>query len=380
MLLQLVVIVLLAHLAVLSYSQVATPVFPTYNFSEFDQFYRIPLLKHTPTLPELIKRGSIGYHHDACFMGTNQAAHGTNRVIENFSNVTELREDPYFLWGKTYWIHDYLHVGHVHYDIVMMQLLEVEKIDRIVMQRAVCHGILCAGIGTMESFYKGYFAALFEAFGQPNIPVYLRWTGRQQTLDPMYFSAHTPDNFYKPTDPAMLKPLEVRGSQCFEKVFRRVDTHFGEINVLGPTAVQKFKAAAYALIKEPPLLTTYFDLDEPFRITFSYRGPQASRHIENLDEFIGQLKSTFPAPKYALRIFNNSDPHNDYKMQMRAVAEANVVITNHGAFEGNMIYMKNSRYSSCFLWLCILRSILLVLNEFSNIYFQYTCYFFYLVF
>jgi hypothetical protein len=29
-------------------------------------------------------------------------------------------------------------------------------------------------------------------------------------------------------------------------------------------------------------------------------------------------------------------------MQMRAVAEANVVITNHGAFEGNMIYMKNS--------------------------------------
>jgi len=39
---------------------------------------------------------------------------------------------------------------------------------------------------------------------------------------------------------------------------------------------------------------------------------------------------------------NNSDPQLDFQTQMQAVGEAHVVITNHGAFEGNMIYMRNS--------------------------------------
>ena len=43
-----------------------------------------------------------------------------------------------------------------------------------------------------------------------------------------------------------------------------------------------------------------------------------------------------------LRTMNNGALSNTAEMQLRAMAEANVVITNHGAFEGNVIYMRNA--------------------------------------
>jgi hypothetical protein len=320
--------------------QIATPVMPCYNTSMFDSFYSIPLMKTTPTLEEFIKRQSVGYHHDACFRGTHKVSDGHNAVIENFSNVTELRSDPNFLWGTTYWLNEFLHVGHVMYDVALIQLLELVKIDRIVLQRAVCHGMLCAGIGSMESFYKGYFAAMFSAFNQPMIPVYLRWSGRETAVTPMYFSAVTEDNYYNMTDPIRKVPIQLNSIMCFEKVFRRTDTNFGAKNVLGPTAVEKFRESAYKLITKPPLLRTKFVRDAPFRILLSYRGPQASRHIENIDILISLLHKNFPLPSYEVHTLNNSNPQLDYKTQLRAVAEAHVVITNHGAFQGNMLYMR----------------------------------------
>jgi hypothetical protein len=40
------------------------------------------------------------------------------------------------------------------------------------MQRAICHGTLCAGLGVMDSFYKAYFASLLAAAGQPNVRLF----------------------------------------------------------------------------------------------------------------------------------------------------------------------------------------------------------------
>lgn len=61
-----------------------------------------------------------------------------------------------------------------------------------------------------------------------------------------------------------------------------------------------------------------------------------------MEYFISHLRQEFPEPDYRLRLMNNSDPQLDFQTQLQAVAESHVVITNHGAFEGNMIYMKNS--------------------------------------
>lgn len=61
-----------------------------------------------------------------------------------------------------------------------------------------------------------------------------------------------------------------------------------------------------------------------------------------MDEFVSRLQKKFPTPKYELRLLNSSDENLTFQVQMQAVAQSHVVIANHGAFEGNMIYMRNS--------------------------------------
>jgi hypothetical protein len=92
-----------------------------------------------------------------------------------------------------------------------------------------------------------------------------------------------------------------------------------------------------------PNLTTYFkSINPPYNILFSYRGPKASsRRIENLDETVAVLKNAFPSDEYNWILYNNSDPYTTWETQVEKVGNAHIVITNHGAFEGNMIYMRN---------------------------------------
>lgn len=105
--------------------------------------------------------------------------------------------------------------------------------------------------------------------------------------------------------------------------------------------MQRFKQTAFhASAFNPPLRLT-FSLRTPFTILFSYRGPSGTRHFANNDEFISILSKSFSSPEFNLKCVNNSDSRVLAEDQIRWVAEANVVITNHGAFEGNLIYMRN---------------------------------------
>jgi hypothetical protein len=167
--------------------QIATPVDPIYDLSVVPAQYKTPLVPDDITWEGLKARKALRHLDDACQVGAHRATHGNNRLIFNFPNVSELHADPNFLWGTTYWVNDYLHVGHVHYDIVLIQLMQLTKIDRIVLQRTVCHGSLCKGLGVMDSFYKAYYNAVMEAGGQPNVPVYLRWDSSHD-VQPIYFS------------------------------------------------------------------------------------------------------------------------------------------------------------------------------------------------
>ena len=153
------------------------PVRPFYNLSDVPlMFEGGQLVSDTVTIEELVHRKAVADLRQACMVNADKAVHGNNRIVMNFPNITELQSQSNYLFGTTYWINDYLHVGHVIYDIALMQVLQLVKVDRIVMQRAVCHGSLCNGVGTWDSFYKGYYAAMMEAAGQPDIPVFLRWT------------------------------------------------------------------------------------------------------------------------------------------------------------------------------------------------------------
>lgn len=328
---------------IVGFAQVAPPAKALYNLSQAIELFESFPPYHAETLEEMSQRGALDSFKYVCFTKAAESAHSGNAVKDATFNKTLVEADPSFLVGTTYWMNDYLHVGHVHYDIGLIAAVQATKIDRIVMQRAACHGTLCVGVGSVDSFYKGYFASLLLAAGQIDTPVYIRFEGRTKNVIPLTFSTDPKKDYYNETamKNAWSSPIKLEHKMYFQDVIRRSNLHYGAIGAVSAEAVQKFKKAAYSLVNDPPL-PTYFESGPPYTILWAYRGNKASRQVQNFDEFVHHLHTTFPAPEYQLRLLNTSDPYLRFDTQLRAVAEAHVVIANHGAFEGNMIYMRNS--------------------------------------
>jgi len=326
-----------------TFGQVAPPEAAIYNVSDTYRLFTSPPPEKAETIQQMVARGAMHYYNYICLTSADSPEHSANNAIDASFNITHVRADPAFVPGTTYWINDYLHVGHVHYDIGLIAAAQAVPLDRIIMQRAACHGTLCAGIGTVDSFYKGYFAAVLIAAGNLDVPVYTRFDHNRKVA-PFKFSTDPKTDFYNTTamDGAWSKTMLLHRRMYFERLMRRTNLHYGAVGAVSAEAVQRFKAAAYGLIPCTPPLTTYFEKEGPFKILFAYRGNKASRQIENMDEFVGRLRTKFPSPTYQLRLFNTSDPYLTFATQLQAVAESHVVIANHGAFEGNMIYMRNS--------------------------------------
>jgi len=324
-------------------AQVADEEYPVYDhrlFAEVGRFMKgtFPVPDDVPLL-ELKRRDVAQPFNFTCMNRCHLKTDHINDVFD-FGKVEEMplhSSNAGFLPNTTYWINEDLHVGHVHYDIVLMQVLHTQKVDRVVVQRTICKDRLCAGLGVVESFWKAYFAALFESAGQPNVPVYVRWTNSDSDVKPLFFSARSPDLYNKTAIkqlPPALQQFKLPQLMCFDSVTRSGKKHqYGSRAQVSVRAVQRFKAAAYKMAFSPPLSLS-LSPDPPYRILFSHRGPRATRHISNLEEVIRALHEAFPRPIFELRIMNNSLPSLDWQSQLTAMAESHVVITNHGAFEG----------------------------------------------
>lgn len=371
------------------HSQIADPVFPIYNLSLVPSLFSHYPVVDGSSVEELVRTKVLDHHNRICLSNTNTAVHCVNRV----RGFPEEVSFPAYLPNNTYWFNEYLHVGHIHYDIVLMQLLATTSVDRIVLQRTGCFSTLCHGIGTIESFYKGYFAAVLEAFNQSHVPVYMRFTHRSREVDAYYFSAHTENFYYPDGSPPGHNPypkIELQGLTCFDDVYRRAAPNYGATALLSPKTVQRFKQTAYNMLNKhyerfggpaitgdrafsyfnnrdllrhsasansvsssgvgghsiKPLtyqpLTEHFTGQPPYRILLAYRGIGSTRYISNLDTFVQSLATFFPAPTYEIALLDTSSGRLTFQEQLHAVASSYVVLSNHGAFEGNMIYMRNS--------------------------------------
>ena len=285
-------------------------------------------------------------HNNSCLTGTLRPNNNRNAVWANNDKLPAIN-------GTTYWINDWLHIGHVHYDIVLMQALHKTKIDRIVMQRPMCHKAnavsLCQGIGSFVGWYAGYLNSILEAANVSHVPIYMRrW--KDDPWLPVYLSSKmlastAGSSFVLPSNQShsASASLAVKDLTCFERVLRR-NYHFdktkqnGAVPCSSSQAVQRFKTAAYQPFKIP------YGLPESNAapiILFSYRSqPAANRIVTNQAEFVNYLQRAFPAPKFDFRLLNSSIPDLTFEVQLRAVATAHVVITTHGAFEVNMIFMQ----------------------------------------
>jgi len=308
-----------------------------------DGLFVKPLYEDVSSFKELLETKSILEHNNTCLTNVFRPGDSDNKALSNIEKLPAIN-------GTTYWLNDWLHIGHVHYDIVLLQALQTVKIDRIVLQRPNCHKAnavsLCQGKGSFSGWYAGYFTAILEAANATHVPIYMRkWKG--EDWKPVYFSSRAAPNFVMPNSsyPTSFptSSLDVRELTCFERVLRRNvylpgKIKFGAVPSVGAQAVKRFKMAAF----RPFSIKHYFpDTEGPLTILFSYRTSPALRVIENQHEIIAALKLNFPPPIHRVITLNNSNPDLGYEAQLRAVSSAHVVITTHGAFEANMIFMLN---------------------------------------
>lgn len=183
---------------------------------------------------------------------------------------------------------------------------------------------------------------MMDGSPQPRIPIYVRWSWQEKNMKPLYLNSTAPEYYADPNENEKHPNIILTHQKCFERVIRRnTGCHTCFYPSVSASAVTKFKETAYKLVKTSPSPIHQFDTSVPIEILHAYRGPMASRHIDNILHMQDLLLSFFPSPKYKLRSINTSNNTRWFYDQIDMVARAHVVITEHGAFQSNVIYMRN---------------------------------------
>ena len=134
--------------------------------------YASKSVKSEVSLKELEARKHFDVNEDYCLSGAGNPL-GIPRLGKEiwFPQGQEKRE---MLQGTTYWVNDFMAVGHMMYDVHLLQLLNSTRIDRIILQRAPCAtSDLCQGRGTFTTFFKGFYSAMIEAAGSQHTQLYV---------------------------------------------------------------------------------------------------------------------------------------------------------------------------------------------------------------
>ena len=314
------------------------------------------MLQSEPEVPEnatvelLVERKKLEALEWGCLFNTDKPGHSKNKWHAIDTNKSEALKDPNFFRGTTFWINEYMSVGHMMYDIALLQTLQTIKIDRIILQRAACISPnQCLGVGMFDSFFKGLYTAMIDAYHE-EIPLFLRWAWQSRDMKPLYLSSKVIDNEITVPLERRHPSFHLKSITCMERVIRnpmRCTSCFH--NSLSSSAVIKFKQVAYNLIKAENIHETkytsplihYFKKDAPIAVTLAHRGVTASRHIANLPYLISQLQQSFLAPEYVFNVFDTTNMTRGYAEQLNIVAQSQVIIAEHGAFQSNIIYMRN---------------------------------------
>eukprot|EP01036_Dinobryon_divergens_P031721 gene31722-41172_t len=248
-------------------------------------------------------------------------------------------------------------IGHAQYDIVIMEALRYANISRIILQRSPClTPLLCHGIGTWKAWYAGYYAAMINAF-RPGIPIYIRW-GRTAILTAHYLSVNETsgivDEEVRENDTISL----VSTNQCFETVWRRTECAACVQSAVSLSTARLFYQSAKKLIANRGdifkyAITSTESSTSTIRILHTYRSANSSRHIKNADTLQLFLSSAFntstntspsstnsTTTKPSIAFLSLPTPESNYQEQIQMVSSADILITEHGAFQSNMVFMR----------------------------------------
>ena len=176
-------------------------------------------LSDNSTFDELVAHNLLLSFQLGCLSNTNRPDNTINRWLP-WDKSWDMTSDTNFMNGTTFWINEYMSVGHVMFDIVLLEALRTMKIERIVLQRAPClQSDLCLGLGTWVSFYRAFYAAAIDAF-QPGVALFLRFVPSVKTIVPIYLTTNTSGDAeyeYKPYH-NNFKPYTLTNRNCFERV------------------------------------------------------------------------------------------------------------------------------------------------------------------
>lgn len=304
--------------------------------------WKIPRISsHLVDVDTFIDKSYIVAANDSCLGETNNTgwAIGNNIIASRKLNpqlILEASSSGHMIPGSTIWIHEWMALGHIIYDINIIQLLQFKRIDRIVHQRAVCYlPHLCQGVGNWKSWFVGFYGVLVKAF-QPDMPIYLRFNREDTKVYPYYLRDGEIVQLNRSSD---LPYIDIPGHLCFQHVYIRNTTNL--VYGLNPSTAQALKIAAYKIVNDKlklDLKHTY-NASEPIIITFAYRGNSASRHIHNHMLLFNTLNESFPG--VIIRMFYTSNASLTFHDQVAVAASSYVIIAEHGAFESNAMFMRN---------------------------------------
>lgn len=134
--------------------------------------------------------------------------------------------------------------------------------------------------------------------------------------------------------------IHLHNWKCGERYIRRkcYQCYHKGISI---SAVVKFKKAAYKLVKTSPPLVSYFNANEPIVVTLCYRA-KGQRHIRNIDVLIKLLNDNLSKSLYTFNHYDTSNNTILYQTQIDWVGRSHIVISEHGAFQSNLIYMRRA--------------------------------------
>lgn len=300
------------------------------------------IVSYNASLDELVRFGTIQDESWGCLSDTDRAGHSRNAW--KHVGETILRSSEY-VRGSTFWVNEHQAVGHARFDIQIIQALQSLHVDRIVLQRAPCvTSDLCKGKGTYLTFFQGFYASMIQAF-RPGIPLLMRFHNTNR-LEAHYLSINgsvVVDKIVE-SDALMLR----HNSLCFERLIRRC--YSGPNNgdfppLISPRAAQEFKETSFTLV--PPLTPRTrhrgdaADAQHPIVINYAYRDTTNTRHAANPSILSKILQDSFLPPTFLVRSLSTANVSQSYQDQMRLAGESDILITEHGAFQSNIIYMRN---------------------------------------
>lgn len=345
------------------------------------------------SLQDIADLNKLDIYNKSCFGDVAYGGHSENWV-EPMTDKDEV------LSGTTYWINEWIQLGHFMYDTVLFQAVATGEIDRVVVQRPICgrneKGVHlyvlrhynerpCTGERIWAPFLKVMLALISDAFPAVKqrknpLAIYMRWDvfTDHSIWEPSYLHVNFSTGSIDVINPhldniftySQLKRHGYQGRLCFDRVVRRYQ--WGQtgkfiLNAVSPAQAQQIKDIAYrftqsvyqlhpksftflnkfvnAPIDQTSILANrslpmvhHFIASSPMIISYVYR-VYVTRAPTNPEAITRGLMTAFPYPKYLVRAIEAREV--ELEKHIALAADSHVLICDHGAFQTNIMFLRN---------------------------------------